>query len=329
MKKLVAVVFAGVVASQLSTAHGQSSGAKTNVPKAAVTLKFLGTTGWEITDGSVVILVDPYLSRLRTARPGPLDATDRRPILGPDDVLVPDEHVIDSHITRADLIVVSHDHADHVLDVPYIARKTKAIVVGTESTTNLMHAYGIPDDQLVPVRGGEDFQFKGFSLRVIPSMHSKGPGKHNLDSRTIPATIAVPLRFRDYVEGGSLAFLIRLGGQQILTGGSGMGYVERELEGLRPDVAMVGAGPSRLEYYAYTSRLMRVLGNPPLVLAQHWDDYRVPFDAPQTEGRASIQDFLQEVREASPRTRVIVPNFFEPITLGGAKQTGSKPRRSI
>lgn len=151
-----------------------------------------------------------------------------------------------------------------------------------------MRASGIADDQLVPVRGGEDFQFKGFSLRVIPSMHSKGLGKHNLDSRTIPATIAVPMRLRDYVEGGSLAFLIRLGGQQIMTGGFGMGYIERELERLRPDVAMVGAGPSRLEFYAYTARLMRVLGNPPLVLAQHWDDYRVPFDAPQSRGgRAS------------------------------------------
>ena len=85
---------------------------------------------------------------------------------------------------------------------------------------------------------------------------------------------------------------------------------------------MVGAGPSRLEYYAYTARLMRVLGNPSLVLAQHWDDYRIPFEAPQTEGRASIQDFVQEVREASPRTRVIIPNYFEPITLGDAKQTG-------
>src|SRR6266850_2310271 len=121
MKKLFCVVVAALVASQLGTAHGESRGAKANDPKTLVTLKFLGTTGWEISDGSVVILVDPYLSRLRTARPGSLDPADRRPILGPDDVLKPDEQAIDAHVSRADLIVASHDHADHVLDVPYIA----------------------------------------------------------------------------------------------------------------------------------------------------------------------------------------------------------------
>lgn len=98
MKKLISVVVATVVTSQLGTAHGQSGSVKTSDPKTPVTLKFFGTTGWEISDGSVVILVDPYLSRLRTARPGPLDPADHRPILGLDDVLKPDEQVIDAHV---------------------------------------------------------------------------------------------------------------------------------------------------------------------------------------------------------------------------------------
>ena len=34
-----------------------------------VTLKYLGAAGWEITDGKTVVLIDPYLSRLRHVIP--------------------------------------------------------------------------------------------------------------------------------------------------------------------------------------------------------------------------------------------------------------------
>ena len=50
-----------------------------------------------------------------------------------------------------------------------------------------------------------------------------------------------------------------------------MNYVEREIEGFRPDVVLVGAAESRREIYDYTGRLMRVLGSPAVVLPTHWD----------------------------------------------------------
>ena len=61
----------------------------------------------------------------------------------------------------------------------------------------------------------------------------------------------------------SNGYLLRIGGQQILIMGS-MNYIEREMEGLRPTVALVGANPFRQEIHDYTGRLLRALGNPPL-----------------------------------------------------------------
>jgi hypothetical protein len=43
---------------------------------------------------------------------------------------------------------------DHILDVPHIALKTRAAVIGTESTENVMRAYAVPEGQLITVRGG-------------------------------------------------------------------------------------------------------------------------------------------------------------------------------
>ena len=79
-----------------------------------------------------------------------------------------DTATIDAHIQRADFILITHTHPDHALDVPYIARKTGATVIGTESARNLGRAYGIPGDKLIVARGGDDLEFDGWSVQVIP-----------------------------------------------------------------------------------------------------------------------------------------------------------------
>lgn len=71
---------------------------------AQVTLTYLGTAGWQISDGATVILIDPYLSRIIVPPPGPGSAAlgrvpgDRRPEHGWNDVVEPDVATIDAHI---------------------------------------------------------------------------------------------------------------------------------------------------------------------------------------------------------------------------------------
>src|SRR5215469_16499809 len=81
-----------------------------------VTLRWFGTAGWEISDGSTIILIDSYLSRLNGPRPPgagsagtPLPG-DTRKLYGWDDVIVHDEAVIDAHIQRANFVLVTHTH---------------------------------------------------------------------------------------------------------------------------------------------------------------------------------------------------------------------------
>lgn len=333
-----------ILASSNQGAMAQRAG-----PPAAtdVTLTYWGTAGWEITDGQVVILVDPYLSRLRIERTPPVpDARgDLRPIFGVNDPLRSDTAAIDAHLGRADFILVHHSHYDHLLDVPYIARKTGATVLGTESTINLLRASGVPESQLLTVRGGADYEFSSsvtkplcpacsptrrFSIRVIPSIHSALRQKHYYDSRTIPPDVHVPLLHRDYAEGGSLGYLIRLNGREILTFG-GMNYIEREIEGLRPDVVIAGAAVSRHQIYDYAGRLMRALGNPPLVLPTHWDNFEVPFADPRAmrnlpgPGDDNMSLFVDEIRAVSPKTQVTVPKYFNPVSLRGVPHVQKHP----
>jgi len=291
---------------------------------SSVRLTYLGTAGWEITDGTTVVLIDPYLSRLRTVIPNDDTLpTDTRPLFTRDDIARSDTATIDAHIRRADFILITHTHIDHVLDVPYIATKTGATVIGTESTYNFVRAHGISSEKLMVVRGGEDYDFGAFSVRVIPSLH--GVLRHApylrrdpnapLPPAVFPSDAKPPYRMRELrVEGGTLAYLIRIGGRRILAFGS-MNYVEREVQGLRPDVALIGAMPERREIYDYTGRLLRALGYPHLVLPTHWDRFNVPYEASQESALKRLHTFIAEVKAVSPRSKVIVPKYFEPIPV--------------
>ena len=296
----------------------EKAGPTPTASPAGVTLTWLGNAGWQVSDGNTVILVDPYLSRLRAPAPpgaAPLPAGDTRPVYGWDDRPESDRATIDAHIHRADFVLVTHAHYDHIFDVPYIAGRTGATVIGSESTANILRAYDIAERQLITVRGGEDYQFNGFSLRVIPSLHSPLDHKHYFSSHTAPSGMKAPLTLQQmHPEGGTYAYLIRIGAHEILAFG-GMNYIERELEGLRPDVVLVGANASRSENYDYCGRLMRVLGYPTLVLPTHWDNFLLPYDASQRVKLEALQGFLSEVTAASPRTRVVVPRYFEAIPL--------------
>ena len=284
-------------------------------------LTHFGAAGWSITDGETTFLLDPYLSRIRFKgrRFGPTDATevpnDARPVVQMDEVAETDTATVDAHVAHADYVMLSHSHFNHCMDMPYIAKKTGAVVIGTESTVNVAMNNGVKLEQTLAVMGGEDYAFDKFSLRVIPSLHSALSCKLYRDFGTIPATTE-PLSLDDYVEGGTLAYLLRVGGRDILMFGS-MNYIEREVDGLRPDIALVASAPPRLEITDYTARLMRCLGCPPIVIATHWDDQGLPFGAAQDKALAHTGAFVEEVQAVSPNSEVVVPLHFQTVVVDG------------
>ena len=136
--KLKALVLIALVMLSF-TAKAQNSSLK---------LKYLGTAGWEIFDGNVRVLIDPYISRVKLGTGPSISPNDKRKTVNRNDYFVSDTKTIDEVITKKiDFILVHHSHFDHLADVPYIAKKTGAKIIGTETTCNILRAYGIPNKQ--------------------------------------------------------------------------------------------------------------------------------------------------------------------------------------
>jgi len=313
-RRLLAGSAAGAAALtlQASTPPSRASDRLRGKPgTSGVTLRWLGNNAWEITFGGTTILIDPWVTRFPT---GTYHGGTR-----PDTPLSTDPAIVDRYITRADLILIGHGHFDHIADVPYIATRTGAAVLGTESHVNLLQRMNAPATQLGTVRGGEYLQYDGFTVEVFPSLHSV-TGTETTRNKQIPfpgtrpgppGDIPLPRTVADLVEGGTLAYQITVAERFRLFALSTANFIGSELAGLRPDLAIVPVGGRGV--HGYVDRLMRLLDQPTWVLPTHWDDFDLPLDAPAQDFGA-LQPLRDAVAAASPRTTFVQLEHGQAIT---------------
>ena len=100
------------------------------------------------------------------------------------------EEAVLNVIGGADYIFAGHSHADHIADIPFIAKRFGAKVIGSRTTINLALSAGVDKAQLTTISGGEKLDFKDFSVQVIESQHAvlnRGGQKRQRSPRKSPA----------------------------------------------------------------------------------------------------------------------------------------------
>jgi len=277
-------------------ARAQSSLANTEQDKN-VSLKWLGVAGWEITFGTTTILIDPFLTRKEARH---------------DQEWKTDEDAVLSVIKRADYIFAGHSHADHIADIPFIAKKFDAKVVGSRTTTNIAISAGVDKARLITIAGGEKLDFPGFSVQVIESEHGivrRGGRTRRPKFEEITQPWNGPVTGEAFVEGGCYIYYFTFGGRTLLHQSSG-GFVEEKLAGLRPDVALL--------YPMNRADTVSLLGTAPAktVIVHHFDQWRAHFAEGMPPSSVSRgQRFARDVRRIDKRIKMIVPDFLASYPL--------------
>ncbi len=290
-------------------AEGAEEAPKSGGPgSAGVNFKWFGTDGWEITFGNKTILMDPWFSRY--------DCGFFRGKFDPNFPNTVNEALIDQHIKKADQILIGHGHWDHMGDIPYIAKKMGAQVIGSETHANVLRAAGVPEGKIVQVKGGEYMQFDGYTIEVFPGLHSMGPTKKHTVPGHLYSVPPPPTKVGDMPEGDSLIYLITIGGKFSIFLMSTANFVERAVAGLKPDVALI-ASIFANQIHNYTPRLMKALNYPKVILPTHWDNFEKPFSEPPQDLRnifgdpANMDLAVKELKQVSPKSKVVMLKFFE------------------
>ena len=263
----------------------------------SVGMKWLGTAGWEIRVGDGVILIDPFLTRREAAAGVEWKTNDNE---------------VSSVITKADFIFAGHSHADHIADIPAIAKRFGARVFGSRTTTNIALSAGVDKSRLITIGGGEKFDFKDFSVQVIESRH----GMLNRGGRRRQAKFAEvlrpwngPIMGEAFVEGGSYVYYFTFGNLRVLHQSTG-NFIEDNLKGLQPAVAIL-ADNSNYDW-ADALKMLR----PKTVIIHHYDEWRTPFaDGIPESNMRRAQRFERLIKSVDRQIKVIIPELLKPVVL--------------
>jgi L-ascorbate metabolism protein UlaG (beta-lactamase superfamily) len=262
-----------------------------------VQLKWLGNAGWEIRFGKTIILIDPFLTRKEASASAEWKT---------------DEEAVLQVISGADYIFAGHSHADHIADIPFIAKRLGSKVIGSRTTTNIAQTAGVDRAQLTAISGGEKLDFKDFSVQAIESQHgilNRSGRRRQPRADEILKPWSGPIMGNAFVEGGSYVYSFTFGKQRVLHQSTG-NFIEDNLKGLQPDVAILAATGN----YDWTDAI-KIL-RPKTVIIHHHDDWRVPFAVGISKSNRNRAQRVENAIKAVDRNiNVIVPEYFKTITL--------------
>ncbi|HEX7978403.1 MAG TPA: hypothetical protein VF461_07365 [Gemmatimonadaceae bacterium] len=288
----------------------RDAGSATPAPAHQFSARWMGDGTILLGDGGAAILVDPYFSRL-----------PREQVLR--GVVAPDTDRVDAALQRAGArkllaVVATSTTFDHAMEVPIVAARTDADIVGSMSLMNVARGSAIPERRLRSFENGDVLAYDDFKIMAVasPSLFA--------DDDTLAGDIDVPLRppvsARAYRPGRNFSLLIEHDGRRVLIVGR-PNYAPGSMLGVDADVVFLSVDGLAEKGERFAAEYWReVVGttHASLVVLTQWDDRSYPLEEgvrpPSQTDYDTVIGWMQDLA-ADDGVMVRVPKAFERIDL--------------
>ncbi len=288
----------------------------------STTLDWLGCATFRLSIGELVVFLDAYIDRVPSAAQTGM-TTDT--------------------VQKADWIVVGHSHFDHLYGAERIAKATGATIIGSYESIRIMAAQGVPEEQLMPVAGGEKIQLApDVTVTVYPSQHSCVWTKTTMPDSNAVCIGELGVTYQEQAErmkelwaqlstiGGEVVEHLKVSAQGARGDGGALVYVFETPEGSllyqdtsghwsgilrdrRPDVAILAAAgrgnidgePIQGSLAQFVARQVDIL-RPRRVVLGHHDNWLPGFS--KAIDTAPIRE---EMARWAPRTELVEMGYME------------------
>ena len=289
----------------------------------ALTVRFTGTSTLLFDDGTTQWMLDGWFSR-----PGPL-----RMLLGK---IEPDLQAIERGLAMNDVdtlaaVIPAHSHYDHAMDAPEVARRTGALLIGSESTANIGRGWGLPESQIRIIEHRKPFTLGDFVITPIETNHFQfaDPAlrERALGNPAITQPLVPPVAMLDYRLGKAYAFHVQhpKGSFAIV---ASAGSRQDTFEGLQAGTVFLGIGglgsqssAYREAYWADTVERLEA----DRVIPIHYDSLTGPIEGAfrgpvlvmsfLSSGIEQTLPYLRDKQADNPALRFATLPRYAPVTL--------------
>jgi len=256
----------------------------------SLVFRWLGVAGVELKSGGQVIAIDPFFTR-------PSLASLIKPV-------TPNAWLVAEKLPACDIVLVTHAHWDHMMDVPQVVHQTGAIAYGSANTCQLLILLGVKESQMKEVHPGEKLSTGEFVVEVIHGQHSPIPFGRVFNGK-LRQGLKPPLRLQDYRMDDCLGFRITV-------------------MGIRTLICAAGPMPAELLFIVaqeprdYYQRMFQGV-QPHTVVPIHWDNFMRPLNKSQYRftrpGRMNLSHLTEMAYQILPQAKVLIPKLFYEYTF--------------
>lgn len=237
-----------------------------------VSVTWIGISTLLFDDGETQIITDATFSR-----PALRDILLFRPVES--DIAVINRALDEFHIERLAAIIPLHSHFDHAMDAGQVANRTGAMVLGSESTSNIARGSNVPVDQYQTLKSGEPRFFGAFTVTLIESRHvGQMPNGAAVFAGIISDPLQQPAPVSAWRSGTAYSVLIEHPAGTSLVVGSA-GFIEGQLADVSADIVLfsiAGLSGHGREYAQQYWQEVIARSGAKRALAIHFDDFTFP-----------------------------------------------------